>query len=45
MTWIQPPFIPGWTRFNSVNVSSPFSSSHRLPDFGSKSKPKLLRWP
>jgi hypothetical protein len=37
--------MPDSTRFNSVNVSSPFSSSQRLPVLGSKSKPKLLRCP
>ena len=45
MIWIQPPFIPGSTRFSSSNASSPFSSAHRFPATGSKAIPKLLRMP
>jgi hypothetical protein len=43
--WTQPPLVPGSSRFNSLNVSSPFSCSQSPPDFGSTAMPKLLRWP
>ncbi len=45
MIWIQPPFMPGSTRFSSSNASSPFSWSQRLPETGSNAIPKLLRMP
>ena len=45
MIWTQPEFMPGRTRLSSLNESSPFSCSHRSPDFGSNAMPKLLRMP
>jgi hypothetical protein len=45
MTCIQPPFMPGRTRSSSLQLTSPFCSSHRSPDTGAKSMPKLLRRP
>ena len=45
MIWVQPELKPGSTRLISENESSPFSCSHRSPDFGSKAMPKQLRSP
>lgn len=45
MIWTQPPFIPGLTRLNSVKESSPFCSSQRSPEMGSKAMPNVLRIP